>query len=72
MASLVLVEEKRIVSLGKNQHMDITNDETWRMCRFSKIVQLLGEALKVKKNKDLFLTTFRSAPQSCLTYYNFQ
>lgn len=70
LASLIMVEEKRVKEVKKT-HLDITNDEIWRQCRFSRIVQMLGNKLKDQKLKKIFLDTFNKAYMKQLTYFEF-
>lgn len=59
LASLILVEEKRLMTTKKT-HLDICDDNVWTMCRFSRIVQLMGDKLKDAKLKKIFLDKFNN------------
>lgn len=56
LATLIMTEEKRRLEAG--EPFDITDDETWVDCRFSRITLLLAEKLKDRKLKKVFLDKF--------------
>lgn len=71
LATLILVEEKRIQSKNTNSHLNICDDETWTRCRFSRIVQLIGEKISEPAKLKMFLNKFNQAYDKQLTYYEF-